>query len=143
MLAGYSAAMVTLLDSPGGGSDLAIGIDRMVTVLLGVLVAIGVGWVFAGQTDQEGLARRLDRLLRQVLASLAVHLSEARPRERHEHLHSMTEMAAIEDELDSHAAGSARSRQTVRAIRSLLSAQVATLLWMRRPCGRKCNAGCC
>lgn len=133
MLAGYSAAMVTLLHSPAGNSDLALGIDRMLTVLLGVLVALAAGWLFAGRTDHPGLVRRAYGLTGRVLLDLAAHLSGARSEERQEHQRLLAEMAALDDELDGHAAGSLRSRQAVRAIRQLLSAHVALLLWMRRP----------
>ncbi len=133
MLAGYSAAMVALLHSAQSTDPLAIGIDRMLTVLLGVLVALAIGWIFAAPGVPDDPARRAHRLSRRVLDDLAAHLVGARPAPHAEHQHLLSEMAAIEDGLDGQAAGSLRSREVIRAIRRLLSAQVALLLWMQRP----------
>ena len=132
MLAGYSAAMVTLLHSPEGGSSLAIGIDRMLTVLLGVLVALAVGWMFAPSANRDILAQQYLRLAGQVLNALSYHLSGRQSQLQYDQLELLAEIAIIEESLDEYAAGSLRSRQEIRAIRQLLSAQVATLLWMRR-----------
>lgn len=130
MLAGYSAAMVTLLHNPDGSSSVAIGIDRMLTVLLGVGVALAVGWMFASRTNGNALTTQCNQLAARVLEALAHHLSDANAQPDHSGL--LAEIAMIEEGLDANAAGSLRSRQAVRAIRRLLSAQVATLLWMRR-----------
>ncbi|MDI4664933.1 FUSC family protein [Xanthobacter autotrophicus] len=132
MLAGYSAAMVTLLHSAASAGPLAVGVDRMLTVLLGVLVALAIGWVFATPGDPDDPARRVRRLSRRILDDLATHLVAAEPPDRSGHQRLLSEMAAIEEGLDGHAAGSLRSRAAIRHIRSLLSAQVALVLWMRR-----------
>ncbi|MDI4654952.1 FUSC family protein [Xanthobacter autotrophicus] len=133
MLAGYSAAMVTLLHSTLSAGPFVVGIDRMLTVLLGIAVALAVGWVFATPSDPDDPALRVRRLTARILDDLARHLAGPRPPGRDEHQQLLAEMAAIEDGLDGHAAGSLRSHATIRVIRRLLSAQVALLLWMRRP----------
>ncbi|UFN50155.1 FUSC family protein [Roseomonas sp. OT10] len=133
ILAGYSAAMVALLHSARWASPLAIGIDRMLTVLVGVAVALALGWIFAAATDPADPARRARDLSARLLAAAAAHLAGRGPRPAEEDERLLSGMAAIEDGLDSHAAGSLRSRAMVRSVRRLLSAQVALLLWMRRP----------
>ena len=140
MLAGYSAAMVTLLHSTLAAGPFVVGIDRMLTVLLGVGVALAMGWMFTAPADPDNPARRVRRLTRRILDDLAAHLAGTLPPGRGEHQTLLSEMAAIEDALDGHAAGSLRSRATIRAIRRLLTAQVALLLWMRRPPRPACDA---
>lgn len=46
VLAGYSAAMVALLHSNFSDSPFAVGVDRVLTVLVGVAVALAIGWSF-------------------------------------------------------------------------------------------------
>ncbi|MCG5236900.1 FUSC family protein [Xanthobacter oligotrophicus] len=140
MLAGYSAAMVTLLHSTLSAGPFVVGIDRMLTVLLGVGVALAIGWVFAAPADPDDPARRVRRLTSRILNDLAAHLAGTLAPGRGEHQNLLSEMAAIEDALDGHAAGSLRSRATIRAIRRLLTADVALLLWMRRPPRPACDA---
>ncbi|MFG1372452.1 FUSC family protein [Xanthobacter oligotrophicus] len=139
MLAGYSAAMVTLLHSTLSAGPFVVGIDRMLTVLLGVAVALAIGWVFAAPADPDDPARRVRRLTSRILNDLAAHLAGTLAPGRGEHQNLLSEMAAIEDALDGHAAGSLRSRATIRAIRRLLTADVALLLWMRRPPRPACD----
>ncbi|WP_029006366.1 FUSC family protein [Azorhizobium doebereinerae] len=132
LLAGYSAAMVTLLHSAQPDGTLAVGIDRMLTVLVGVAVALAVGLLFAARRDHDSLARRVDRLSGRVLALLAAHLAEAAVPGEREYQFLLAELAAMEEELDGHAAGSLHFRAAVRTLRRRLAAQVAALLWMRR-----------
>lgn len=140
MLAGYSAAMVTLLHSAQSASPLAVGVDRMLTVLLGLLVALAIGWVFAAPGDDpDDLTHGPRRLSRRILADLASCLAGKAPPDHAAHHVLLSGMAAIEDRLDGRAAGSLRSREAVRAVRRLLLAQVAILLWMRRPLRRAEN----
>ncbi|WP_118133001.1 FUSC family protein [Oceanicella sp. SM1341] len=126
MLAGYTAAMVSLLDTAYPGHMLALGADRMLTVLTGVLVALAIGWLFAGRAAEDVLAGRMRRLTTRLLQHLARPggAGAATAREL------LAEMAALEEALDPHAAGSLRSRQAARAMRRLLSAQVAAVLWL-------------
>lgn len=133
ILAGYSAAMVTLLHGAPDTGPLAVGTDRMLTVLLGILVALAPGWIFAARSSPDDPARRVRHLTARILGDLADHLSGHRARDTAEHDRLLSGMAAIEDGLDGQAAGSLRSRGTIRTVRALMSAQVGVLLWMRRP----------
>ena len=131
MLAGYSAAMVTLLRSAESAGPFAVGIDRMLTALLGVLVALAVGWVFAARGEADNPVRSAHALSRRILAGIGACLAGRADRVEHRRL--LSEMAAIEERLDAHAGGPLRLRGEIREIRRLLSAQMALLLWMRRP----------
>jgi uncharacterized membrane protein YccC len=131
-LAGYSAAMVALLHSARSDGPFMVGVDRMLTVLLGLLVALAIGWAFAAPDNLTDVARRVRRLSGRILGDLAARLAGAEQSALNEHYLLLSEMAAIEDELDGHAAGSFRSRNLVQAIRQRLTAQVALVLWMQR-----------
>jgi uncharacterized membrane protein YccC len=130
MLAGYSAAMVALLHSHHTNSPFAIGIDRLLTVLTGVLVAVIIGWCFANKEEVTSATQRVQQLTRQVIDNLIAHLSHNAPSISNQTL--LSDMALLEDALDHRAAGSWRSRQHIKAIRRQLFDLVALLFWMRR-----------
>lgn len=132
MLAGYSAAMVALLHSRQAGNPFAVGLDRLLTVLLGVLVALALGWFFARKSNYRQLARQAREQGREVLELLAQALMPGKEADHRRSLQLLTEMAAAEEALDGQGAGSLKARAAVRALRRQLAAQVALLLWMRR-----------
>lgn len=131
ILAGYSAAMVSLLDTGHPDHIVLLGIDRMLTILVGVVAALVVGLIFTRKAV-DPLAGRARRLTAQVLADIAGSLSGNRENIETEQRRILTEMAAIDEQLDPHGAGSLRSRRSARTIRALLIAQVAALLWLKR-----------
>lgn len=132
MLAGYSAAMVTLLHSTRSADPWAVGLDRMVTVLIGVAVALAVGLLFARDGDSDDPAERVRKLAADGLKALAARLAAPGLRDLTTSDRLLSEMAAIEEQLDGSAAGSPRLHQSVRALRRFLSDEVALLLWLRR-----------
>lgn len=132
MLAGYTAAMVVLLHSEQSSGPFAVGVDRMMTVLIGLLIALLAGWAFAARGFSEDPASRVKALSRRILQDLRACLEGAGRPSGEEYHRLLSEMAAIEDTLDQHAAGSLRSREAIKRIRRTLLAQVAILLWMRR-----------
>lgn len=134
MLAGYTAAMVALLHSAHSAAPFAVGADRTLTVLIGVVMALGAGWFAAPSVGADDLASRVRTLTRRILGDLSNHMSGAPP-DPSGHGSLLSAMAAIEDGLDQHAAGSLRSQKAARHLRRALLAQVATVLWMRRPAG--------
>ncbi|SJZ45010.1 Uncharacterized membrane protein YccC [Enhydrobacter aerosaccus] len=138
LLAGYSASMVALLDANQPNHIVMLGIDRTLTILVGVLVALLIGLAF-GARETDELVGRSRRLTARVLRDLAAALSD-RPRSpESERRGILTEMAAIDEGLDPHGAGSLRSRRSARTIRSILIAQVAALLWLERHDEAVCN----
>lgn len=132
MLAGYSAAMVALLHSRQADNPFAVGLDRLLTVLLGVLVALAVGWFFARKGSYDRSAFLVRRQGRQILEALADRLVGGTVWDERQAQRLLAEMAGVEESLDAQGAGSLRSRAAVRALRRQLSAQVSLLLWQRR-----------
>lgn len=123
VLAGYTASMVSLLDTAHPDQVFHLGADRLATVLTGVVTATVVGYFFAKRTDEGDLRGRVHRLL----ASLLRHLAEPTYDKGHANRY-LSALAAIEEGLDPHAAGSLRSRREVRSIRGVLLAMVPLLL---------------
>ncbi|MCA0945586.1 FUSC family protein [Salipiger pacificus] len=126
VLAGYTAAMVALLDVGHPENVWALGADRMATVLVGVLAALVVGWLFAPTADGSALRGRIRGVLADLCDQLAAPGSDPEAARK-----LISAMAGAEEALDPHAAGSLRSHRETRASRALLSAALSVLLWRR------------
>lgn len=136
ILAGYSASMVVLLDSGHPDHVFAIGADRLVTILVGVGLALAFGLLFAPKSAETPLAGRLRHISARMLRHLKIAVSQpGDPRVTAEQYELLAQMAAIEDALEPHGAGSLSSRRLVRSARALLMADIALLLLARRPAG--------
>lgn len=133
MLSGYSASMVALLDTAHPDHVLALGADRAATILVGVLTALVIGWVLTPSAAEQEMTGRMRRLTARLLRDLAASLREGSATALDDEQRSLlAEMAAIDEMLDPHGAGSRRSRQAVRAMRTVLSVQISLLLAGRR-----------
>ncbi|TGV08627.1 FUSC family protein [Alcaligenaceae bacterium 429] len=130
MLSGYTAVMVTLLKSHHFTSIFAIGIDRIFTVSLGVLVALLVGWRFAPVANAVNIPKRLKALVRdteqllraeQVAGQGTVELEAQKQ-------HILRQLALMEESLETQVAGSWNLRQRVRRWRGQMVALVQALL---------------
>lgn len=130
ILAGYTAAMVALLDTAHPDHVLYLGLDRLATVLAGVLVAMAAGFAFAPPSGASPLRARVRQLSSDLLRAMAAHDGQAALRTEPAH-RLLSDMAAIEELLEPHGAGSLRSRREVRATRMLLGAALSALLWLR------------
>ncbi|WP_353471206.1 FUSC family protein [Salipiger sp. H15] len=126
VLAGYTAAMIALLDVGHPENVLALGADRMATVLVGVLAALLVGWLSAPVADGTALRARIRGVLADLCDQLAASAPDAEAAQR-----LVSAMAGVEEALDPHAAGSIRSHRETRASRALLSTALSALLWRR------------
>ncbi|QXZ09806.1 FUSC family protein [Comamonas sp. Y33R10-2] len=148
MLAGYSASMVALLDGGNPTFVYELGWDRLFTALTGVVVALIVGWLFtpvSAEIPGDDKVRRLcARLLRDIATASMAALKAASQAAAHgkgvlgpkDLAERLSAMAAIEEGLDLHAAGSTRSRRAVRALRRLINTQISALLWLRDCTGK-------
>lgn len=133
ILAGYSASIVVLVDSVHPDRIVEIGLDRLATILVGVVLALAVGLIFTPHAAEDALTGRLRRLTARVLRDLAEGLGQDNEgRLAAEQRDILIEMAAIEEMLEPHGAGSFRSRRLVHAIRTLLMAEMSLLLVARR-----------
>jgi len=135
MLAGYSAAMVALLDTAHPDRVIELGADRLTTVLVGVVVALLVGAVVAAPSEEDRLLARVDVAAARLLRRLAAGGDAPRGERIAAAARALSEIAEIDDQLDPHGAGSLRSRRLVRVVRARLIGLVAGLLWLHAPTG--------
>lgn len=132
ILAGYSAAMVALLDVAHPGHLMGLGIDRLLTVLVGVGIGALAGLLFTPVEAEEVLVGQIRRLSAQLLRLMARRLAGHADATDSEQDIMLAELAAIDDALDRHGAGSLRSRRAMKRLRAVVAAQVSALIWLRR-----------
>ncbi|MGI3163513.1 FUSC family protein [Pseudooceanicola sp. 200-1SW] len=119
VLAGYTAAMVALLDSAHPDQVLALGADRLATVLIGVLTASLVGLLWTPVANRADLRATMAELLADLLAHVAAgRRAETGASEADAAL--LGRIAALDEALEPHGAGHPRARARSRAARSLL-----------------------
>ncbi len=132
LLSGYSAAMVALLGTASGMNILALGADRLLTVLVGVIMALVVGLALTPRASRSALEERGRRSTARVLHLLAQRLGPQPRGTRLAPNELLSDIAILEAELEPSAAGSRRARHSARSQRAILAALTAALLWIRR-----------
>ena len=130
LLAGYSAAMVALLDTAHPDQVLALGGDRLLTMLTGVLTAALVGLMFSPRQAEHSVAARVRELTAAALSRLAAG-RETKDADDVQQRRILRELAAVEDGLDQHGAGSIGARRSVRSLRAIVWSLVDLLIWLR------------
>lgn len=136
ILAGYSAAMVALVDFSHPEHVYGLALDRVLTICVGVAVSFAVSWLFTPASAETDLLGRVRRLTARVLRHLSSALDSADlPTVRAEERAILSEMAAIDEGLDTHAAASSSRQRTARRVRTLLAAQLSALVFARGRCG--------
>jgi len=125
LLSGYTASLVLVLEMTQGQSIYLLGMDRMLTVAVGVITAMFVGLIFAPKSCDEVVGSKIKQLTHSVLMLLPGAIHAQTPPEEIARL--MKEAAAIDAILDMHGAGSFRSRRSVRSIRAIIYSNVALL----------------
>lgn len=128
LLSGYSASLVALLGTANQTNMLELGMDRLLTVLTGVIIALLVGLMFARKSDEDALVWRVRTLTISVLQALLQHARQQPFSQPLEHL--MLEAAQIEEALEPHSAGSLRSRRSVQSLRSVVFSLISILTWL-------------
>lgn len=129
LLAGYSAAMVALLDASHPTHIAAFGLDRLLTIGLGVVVALAVSLRFAARPPADALHLRMRTLCLDRLRELAAWARTGVPLAHTARDTQLAELARLEEGLELQVAGRLDSRREVRALRQALTAQVGLLLW--------------
>ncbi|MCA0042958.1 FUSC family protein [Celeribacter litoreus] len=124
VLAGYTAAMVALLDTGHPENVLNLGADRLATVLVGVAVATLAGFLFSKSEDAPLIKERVLAVLSEILTLAAAHAPSDDERSA-----LLSHLAMVEDSLDPHSAGSMRNHQSIRSTRALLISATPLLLW--------------
>lgn len=122
VLAGYTAAMVALLGPSQPDTVMALAFDRFATVFLGILIAALIGLIFAPRSNQAPLRLQIMALLAQALAQRAADPDLAQEAQ------ILSQIGAIDEQLDPHGAGSRQARLQIRSHRKLLLAIVDLLL---------------
>lgn len=136
ILAGYSAAMVALIDFHHPAHIYALALDRVLTICVGVVVSLAVGWLFTPGSEESELFGRVRRLTARTLRHMASGLDTADlPRFFADEHAIISEMAALDEALDPYAAGSPRTRRAARRIRTLLAALLSGLVLARGRAG--------
>ena len=131
ILAGYTAAMVSLLGSEHATSIVSVGFDRLLTVIVGVGVALIVSWIYAGRASTDLVLIQMRTITVQVLNLLASRLRHPAKNIDKQVYELLRGISMIDDVLDSHGAGSLRSRRTVKSMRVLIASHISLLLWLK------------
>lgn len=129
LLAGYSAAMVALLDASHPTHIAAFGLDRLLTIGLGVVVALAVSLRFAARPPADALHLRTRTLCLERPRELAIWARTGESPAPTARDTQLAELARLEEGLELQVAGRLDSRREVRALRQALTAQVGLLLW--------------
>lgn len=133
LLAGFTAVMVAVLDSGHSENVLALGLDRTATVLIGVVVALGIGLLLTPRGGEAGLPARLRAASSLILREIAATLRAPGSADRAALTRTLVELAAIDDAVDGEGAGSLAARREAHNRRSTLMAQVGAILWLHSP----------
>lgn len=143
LLSGYSASMVALLNTQQpAGQILALGSDRLLTVMTGVLVGLLVGLLCTPRRAEDPLSGRVRRTTAQLLHDMAARFTGLDQRARAEVAHTLLqEIASAEEDFASSQAGSPRNHRRVRALRALVQAQVSGVYWLRNSRNLPTNTG--
>lgn len=145
MTAGYTAIMVALLESgpgqAGGQHVLALGVDRTLTVLVGVAVALLVGLAFIPRGAEGDMPRRMRLAGADILRAIAGELRRPGSADEGALARTLSALAALDDEIDGEGAGSLAARREARLRRRALMAQVGAILWIRSPGDRRADPG--
>lgn len=146
LLAGYTAAMVALMDVPHPDHVLVLAAGRVMAVVVGIAVSALVSWLFLPPAAEPQLIGRLRAVADDALAwsesawSESVHAGpptrEMMTREMIEReRHILSELAAVDDLLDGHAAGSPAGYRRIRGARLLAARVLALVAAARVPAG--------
>ncbi len=127
LLSGYSASMVALLGTATHTNILTLGVDRFFTVMVGVIMALVVGLLFATASSRGELwqvhgrqAARTFRTLAHWFGAPLAHYPSARS--------VLKNVSDLSTALETHDAGSLSQRRYVKRLRALLIAQMDLLL---------------
>lgn len=125
LLAGYSAAMVALLGHAVAGHELALGVDRFLTVLLGAVVGIAVGWIGSKSLSNSPALSAARRLLADALL---VQVARVTGKEPPSVDHLLSRAALLDESLDPRAPATPQNRHLRHELRQMLTATTELIL---------------
>ena len=129
ILAGYSAAMVALLSTAHPEHVLLLGLDRFLTIAVGVVLAMGLCYFFTPKRAAHTLS---DALRTTSAACLHSVLSQAQSPASAHTTDLLQKIALLDEGMDMHAIGSLKSRQRVQQARLVLLAQLNLTLYLQQ-----------
>ncbi|NQZ02997.1 FUSC family protein [Idiomarina sp.] len=125
ILAGYSASMVALL-SRRPDALLPLGIDRLLTVFVGVMMALVVGWLFTYKRAEQSL---INQMRRETIISLE-NVAQSISKQDKTSLNfddRLSKLAQIEAQLLEHGTGSPAAHESARLVRKVINSQLEWL----------------
>ncbi|RUO59088.1 hypothetical protein CWI71_09660 [Pseudidiomarina insulisalsae] len=125
VLAGYSSSMVVLL-SRTPDALLPLGIDRLITVLLGVMIALVVGWLFTYRRAEQTLVNKVRRQTAETLRTIARAYDQGSIDKIPLH-DQITNLAHLETQLADHGSGSPSAHLSAKLLRRLINSQLGLL----------------
>ena len=129
ILAGYSAAMVALLSTAHPEHVLLLGLDRFLTIAVGVVLAMGLGYFFTPKRPAHTLSEALRATSAACLHSV---LSQAQSPASAHTTDLLQKIGLLDEGMDMHAIGSLKSRQRVQQARLVLLAQLNLALYLQQ-----------
>ena len=122
ILGGYSASMVALL-TRAPDALMPLGIDRLLTVFVGVLTALLVGWLFTYARAEQTLVNQFRRQTAENLKLLADAYKAGSLNQLNSH-DRLSKLAYLEAQLVEHGTGSPAAHRSAKTIRRILNAQL-------------------
>ncbi|WP_377297348.1 FUSC family protein [Rhizobium sp. SGZ-381] len=126
LLAGYSAAMIAMLDHDNPTLVLGLAQDRILTILIGAATSTLTGLLFTPKSAESNLHHRIRQTVERVTAHVTDHAPYVMKRE--ETAAILSELAAIDESLEVQLAGKIGMAAKMRAVRSVLAAAMDLLL---------------
>lgn len=132
-LAGYSAAMVSLLSTAHPDHVWALGLDRFLTIAVGVVCAMAIGYYTTPKRVSHPIHTQLQALSHHSLQRLLNAMSPPHdPNQPFDIADLLKKMALLDEQLDGHAIGSFRARRRVAQARQLVLAQLNMALYLQQ-----------
>lgn len=125
ILAGYSASMVVLLtQSPD--ALMPLGIDRLLTVFVGIMTSLIIGWAFTYKRAEQSLINQLRRQTAANLHDISRYFAE--PKNNDLNLaDKLSKLAALEAQLLDHGTGSVSAHDSAKTLRVVINSQLGFL----------------
>ncbi|RUO69665.1 FUSC family protein [Idiomarina ramblicola] len=125
ILAGYSASMVVLLtQSPD--ALMPLGIDRLLTVFVGIMTSLIIGWAFTYKHAEQSLINQLRRQTAANLHDISRYFAD--PDNNDLNLSDkLSKLAALEAQLLDHGTGSVSAHESAKTLRLVINSQLGFL----------------
>ena len=125
ILAGYSASMVVLL-TQNPDALMPLGIDRLLTVFVGIMTSLVIGWAFTYKRAEQSLINQLRRQTAANFHDISRYFAE--PDNNDLNLaDKLSKLAALEAQLLDHGTGSVSAHESAKTLRVVINSQLGFL----------------